>query len=131
MDSKLIAPCGMNCNICYAHLRYKDVCSGCAGNADNLFKYCAKCIIRNCEYLKSSNEKFCFSCPAFPCKRLKQLDKRYRTNYRMSMIENLAAIKDKGLEVFLRSEKMKWKCACGALISCHWRECRVCGKTLT
>ncbi len=131
MDSKLIAPCGMNCNICYAHLRDKDVCSGCAGNADSLFKYCAKCFIRNCEYLKSSGDKFCFSCPDFPCKRLKQLDKRYRTKYHMSMIENLAAIKDKGIEAFMRREKMKWKCACGALVSCHWRECRVCGKTLT
>ena len=28
----------------------------------------------------------------FPCWRLKQLDRRYRTKYHMSMLENLAAI---------------------------------------
>lgn len=92
MERTLIAPCGMNCNICYAHVRDKDRCTGCRENAASIFKYCAKCIIRNCEYFESGEERFCFSCPNYPCTRLKQLDKRYRNKYHMSMIENLEAL---------------------------------------
>ena len=33
--------------------------------------------------------QYCYECAEFPCRSLKHLDKRYRTNYRMSMIENL------------------------------------------
>ena len=29
MKSELIAPCGMNCGICYGYLREKNKCPGC------------------------------------------------------------------------------------------------------
>ncbi len=32
MDVSLIAPCGMNCGICLAYLRTKNVCPGCRVN---------------------------------------------------------------------------------------------------
>ena len=40
----------------------------------------------------------------FPASRLKTLDKRYRTFYHMSMIENLEYIKKYGMERFLEKE---------------------------
>lgn len=131
MNHKLVAPCGMNCNICYAHLREKKKCSGCRGNAGEIFTYCAKCTIRNCNYLKTSGKKYCYSCPDYPCRRLKQLDKRYRTKYRMSMIENLENIKKRGIRKFVAKEKERWKCKhCGAVTSCHHTNCRTCGDEL-
>lgn len=41
--------------------------------------------------------KYCFGCDSFLCDRLKNLDKRYRANYGMSMIENLENIRKLGV----------------------------------
>jgi len=53
---------------------------------------------------------FCYECPDFPCDRLKALDKRYQDRYRMSMLDNLAFIKDHGINAFLKKEEEKWQC---------------------
>jgi hypothetical protein len=87
----LIAPCGMNCGTCIAYLRDKKPCPGCWGT-DGKPKHCTTCIIKNCEYLASTDSRFCFECEKYPCTRLKSLDKRYRTNYQVSLIENLNRI---------------------------------------
>jgi hypothetical protein len=39
---------------------------------------------------------------------LKRLDKRYRTRYDVSLIENLRHIRDRGMKEFLESEKGTW-----------------------
>jgi hypothetical protein len=107
-SSNLIAPCGMNCGICVAYLREKNKCPGCR-NIDNRSKYCRKCIIKNCKVLKENKWKFCSSkCDRYPCTRLKNLDKRYKTKYGMSMIENLEFIKENGIIRFIRNEKKRW-----------------------
>lgn len=49
LDPTLIAPCGMNCGICSAHLRAKDTCDGCGSESAIKAKYCAVCRIRNCD----------------------------------------------------------------------------------
>jgi hypothetical protein len=106
MKSSLIAPCGMNCNICKAHLREKNKCPGCRFfNAKEPVSI-ARCKIKNCKKLKG--KKFCFSCKTFPCERLKHLDKRYRTKYSMSEIDNLKFIKEKGVKKFIDHEKKRW-----------------------
>jgi Protein of unknown function (DUF3795) len=125
----LIAPCGMNCGICIGFLREKNKCPGCNSDSENKQKHCTKCVIRNCEYLEESTSGFCYECPKYPCPRLKQLDKRYRTRYHMSMIENLNNIKALGLDEFLVQEKLNWTCpACKAVRSVHRENCLVCGK---
>jgi hypothetical protein len=109
MKKELIAPCGMNCNLCIAFLREKNKCPGCRfmGNPDS--KYCKKCVIRNCKIIKENNWKFCsVKCEKFPCTRLKNLDKRYKTKYNMSMIENLKNIEKNGIKNFLKNENKKW-----------------------
>ena len=127
----LIAPCGMNCGICMAYLREKNKCPGCRDDNGNLPEYCRKCIIRNCERLKENNWKFCSNkCEKFPCLKLKNLDKRYRTKYNMSEIENLEYIKKNGIRKFVRNEKMKWSCSeCGGTICVHKGYCYSCGET--
>lgn len=108
MNTKLIAPCGMNCNLCSAYLREENKCPGCRLmiNEKGYFK---KCTIKHCKHLKENNWKFCSDkCERYPCKRLKDLDKRYKTKYAMSMIKNLENIKKKGIRQFVKDEKKRW-----------------------
>ncbi len=142
MDSKtpaeffkqnLIAPCGMNCAICSGYLAYSRNIPRQRGK----ITHCMGCRPRNkrCAYIKGHCEKllnnsiaFCFDCPDFPCQRLETLDKRYRNNYSMSMIENLENIKENGIKQFLITEEKKWKCSeCGQVICCHNGICFNCG----
>ena len=128
MDRYLIAPCGMNCAICKAYLREKNKCPGCRVKDDNKAKSCKNCVIINCEVLQKNNFNYCFKCSKIPCTRLKNLDKRYRSKYNMSMLENLIYIEDKGIEAFLEKEKQKWECPrCGGVVTCHGGVCFSCG----
>ena len=133
----MIAPCGMNCGICIGHLRDKRPCGGCFRKDDvNKPKQCRSCVIVNCEYLKKTESGFCYDCEKYPCTRLKNLNKRYRTNYGMSMIENLGYIQQYGLEEFLKKEEERWKCKnCGAGLCVHRDFCLICkaerGKSVT
>jgi len=117
----LMVPCGMNCGICMAYLREKDKCPGCRELDEESKISCLRCRIRNCK-LRQGN--FCFECDKFPCKDLKHLDKRYRTKYDMSMIDNLENIKKVGIDNFLKGELKKWTCAeCGGIICVHNKKC--------
>ncbi len=128
MNALMIAPCGMNCHICIGHMREKNTCPGCNENRENQTKYRSRCTIANCEKLAATESGFCYDCPTYPCARLKQLDNRYRTNYGMSMFENLAIIKENGIEEFLKHEEERWKCkSCGKILSVHRKKCLSCG----
>lgn len=129
IQSTMIAPCGMNCALCLAHLREKKQCLGCHASDDNKSKSCVTCRIKNCETIAVSKPKFCFRCKKYPCARLKQLDKRYRTKYGMSMIANLEHIKESGIRSFIKQEKKRWKCSqCGRTICVHRPSCIFCGQ---
>lgn len=133
MEEILIAPCGMNCALCIAY----------QGKKNDLNKhgfhrmYCDGCLPRGkgclhmgdkCEKLANGLVRFCYECEDFPCKRLKGLDKRYRTKYHMSMIENLTFIKEQGIDAFLSKEELKWSCRdCGGTVCCHNGLCLKCG----
>lgn len=123
----LIAPCGMNCRLCRAYIRDKKTCPGCRGDDSLKSKACLMCKIKNCDKIASGRVKYCFSCDSFPCGRLNHLDKRYRTKYGMSMIDNLKFIKKSGIRRFVRNEKEKWSCPkCGELICVHKPNCHSC-----
>jgi hypothetical protein len=88
-----------------------------------------RCRIKNCGRIADDGLKYCFGCDKYPCTRLRQLDKRYRTRYGMSMLENLEAIKTGGVRRFVASEKAKWKCAgCGSVLCVHRPACLACGR---
>lgn len=127
----LIAPCGMNCRLCWGFIREKNTCPGCLGNENReskKSKYRTTCKIRNCEQIAKGKTRFCSDdCDRFPCARLRQLDKRYRTKYGMSMIENLKMIHEVGIRQFTRNEKVKWICPeCGEMICVHKPICLSC-----
>ncbi|MFA5067857.1 MAG: DUF3795 domain-containing protein [Candidatus Izemoplasmatales bacterium] len=132
MEVNLIAPCGMNCGLCvwYQFGKYdlnkrgihKEYCPGCIPRGENCTHMGDKC-----ELLAEGKVRFCFECVDFPCKRLKSLDKRYRTKYHLSMIENLRFIQTEGIESFLAKERNKWRCEkCGRAICCHNGLCLTC-----
>jgi hypothetical protein len=120
----MIAQCGMNCAICAAHHREENTYPGCRVIGEWRCTHHVKCSFKTCKNLEG---KFCYSCDIFPCARLKSLDKRYRTKYGMSEIENLFYIKEHGIKAFVKKEQKRWKCpACGMLLSCHGEECLFC-----
>ena len=127
MKAMLIAPCGMNCNVCRAVLdnsgRAKQ-CPGCKPRGKGCTYYGGMC-----EKLRSEGVRFCHECGDFPCKKLKQLDKRYRTSYDYSFLEALAFIRDKGMKAHIAKEKKRWKCpGCGGTVCIHTLKCYGCGK---
>ncbi len=132
MKEELIAPCGMNCGVCVSYLAMKNdlnkkgfkrvYCEGCLPRGKNCLHMGDRC-----QVLGKGLVRFCYECKDFPCKRLKALDKRYSTKYHLSMIENLRAISEQGLESFLRKEDAKWTCSdCGNTICCHNGLCLNC-----
>ncbi|MBN1190387.1 MAG: DUF3795 domain-containing protein [Dehalococcoidales bacterium] len=133
MEEKLIARCGMNCGLCVSFLAMKNDLNK-KGFAR---KYCPGCLPRgkNCTFMErhcgplgKGTIRFCYECHDYPCRRLKDLDKRYRTKYHMSMIENLEYIKAYGIELFLEKEAAKRRCPeCGGVICCHNGLCLSCG----
>ena len=128
IPTKLIAPCGMNCRLCRAYIRDKKACPGCRSGDSFKSKACVTCRIKNCEKIAKGKAKYCFSCDNFPCARLKHLDKRYRTKYGMSMIDNLKNISKFGIRHFIRYEKESWTCPeCGEIICVHKPQCISCG----
>lgn len=125
----LIAPCGMNCGICMAYLRKTNRCLGCRVMQNDTSVSRLRCKIKNCEVLQKRKAVFCFECDKFPCEVLKHLDKRYRTRYSMSMVDNLETIRDLGIEKFLGNEKTRWACPkCGGVICVHNKKCYACDK---
>lgn len=124
----LIAACGMNCGICIGHLREIKPCGGCFKKENkNKPKHCRSCNIVNCEKLAETQSGFCYDCKTYPCARLTRLDKRYRTNYGMSMIENLDYIKNFGINEFLKNEEKRWTCKkCGSGLCVHKNSCQNC-----
>ena len=126
MDVSLIAPCGMNCALCLAYQRDQNRCSGCRGNGVPKSESRLRCVIKNCEKRLQNGWVNCSPCER-PCARIKRLDKRYREKYNMSMLENLACIKNDGMKVFLGQQARQWTCkACGGVICVHRGKCLRC-----
>ncbi len=133
MLEESIAPCGMNCSLCIAYIFnkhdlnkegfHKKYCNGCIKRGKN----CTFALARHCDLIANGKIRFCYECNTFPCESLKRLDKRYKTKYNMSMIENLNYIKEKGITKFLQKEEKKWKCqTCNEFVCCHSGMCLNC-----
>lgn len=124
----LFAPCGMNCMVCYVHLKEKKPCLGCLEVDTNKPDHCRVCSIKSC-----ANEKghsYCYECTEFPCKKIKNLEKSYKTRYHTSLVENSLTVKNNSIDYFLMNEKSKWKCnSCNGVISLHDRVCSHCKKS--
>lgn len=120
-----LAPCGVNCFVCYVHLKKKKSCNGCYGNDLNKPERCKNCKIKKCVISKSI--KYCFECGDFPCIIIKNLDKSYRKRYSVELLENVDLIKNIGIDYFMKKEIVKWLCIdCGGVITQHGNYCSEC-----
>lgn len=128
IDGGLLAPCGMNCLVCYRYCRRKKPCPGCRTGEENKPEHCRKCAIKDCAESKSLAG--CGGCPEYPCKRLKALEKSYNTRYQASLMENSRLVRTVGLDAFLEMQRSRYTCpGCGGVISLHDRACSQCGTT--
>jgi len=132
--AELVAPCGMDCNVCSGYLAYSRGIPKKRGK----IVHCIGCRPRNklcaflkgrCAKLREGRVKFCFACSDLPCKELARLDERYRNKYNVSFVENLRVIKNRGVGKFLAEEQKRWRCPkCGGTICVHNGKCYDCKK---
>ena len=89
-------------------------------------------MIKNCEEKKGKERLLCNKCNKYPCRRIKDLQKRYSERYNVNTYENFKMIKEEGIKEFIRKEREKWKCIkCGDLLCMHRENCLVCGNENT
>lgn len=124
----LFAPCGMNCLVCYVHLKSKKPCHGCLVDDIDKPERCKVCAIKACTVSKGL--VYCYDCPDYPCKNIKNLEKSYTSRYKTSLLENSVYVRQHGLPAFFNREMQKWKCGCGGVISLHDRYCSECKKSI-
>ena len=127
MNTNSVAPCGVICDICFGFQREKNKCAGCF-NTGNKPYHCTVCSIVLCDEKNGNKKLLCYECRKFPCRRIKNLDKRYRVKYGESPVDNLNRVKEMGIYEFIEHEKEKWKCNnCGQLLCVHKEVCLNCG----
>lgn len=125
IDTRMFAPCGMNCKVCYKHCYHKKPCAGCLNHDAGTPEHCRKCRIKDC--ISKKTLSFCFECSEYPCKLVKNLEKSYNKRYQVSLIENCRYVQAYGLENFMEQQKEKYICPqCGGIISIHDGECSEC-----
>ena len=106
MDTAMFAPCGMNCLVCYKHCYHKKPCAGCLNSDMGKPEHCRKCKIKDC--IKGKGLSYCFECPDYPCKLIKNLEKSYNKRYQASLMENSEFVRQHGLERFMEQQKEKY-----------------------
>lgn len=125
IDPMLFAPCGMNCLVCYKHCYHKKPCGGCRNSDKGKPEHCRKCRIKDC--IGDKGLVYCYECPKHPCGLIKNLEKRYKKRYQVSLVENSEFVGRYGLERFMEGQKEKYICLiCGGVISIHDGECSEC-----
>ncbi len=129
----------MNCAVCSRYLAFINkiplkkgiiYCEGCrpADRRCAMIKKRCKDVLR----LDEGEVDYCCDCDDYPCESLSRLDKRYRENYGMSMIDNLEQIRSIGLAEFIAEQSEKYRCPrCGGLISVHNKKCFKCDKIVS
>ncbi len=128
-DAAMLAPCGVNCAVCYRHIsprKHGVACGGCLAGDDGKPERCRMCAIKACARGKGLLR--CHDCGDFPCRRIRNFDKSYRKRYRVSVVANGVAAGEEGIEAFMSKELEKWTCRhCGGLVSQHDGTCSECG----
>jgi len=130
ISEALIAPCGINCAICSRYLAFinnlkRSQCVGCRARHEKCTYLFQKCNGINHDAIDDA--VFCNECEQYPCKEIDRLEKRYKTNYSMSVKDNLQYIREKGLRKFIEDQYEKYRCPkCGGLISIHNGKCFKC-----
>ena len=126
IDVGMLAPCGLNCMLCYRHLG-KDPCPGCRARLDEPDSYRRKCVMRACTM--EHGYLTCANCTERPCKRVKAFQKRYMDGYGVNLSAIAEAVLHDGAEAYLSADLAAHTCPdCGHLINLHFGVCSGCGR---
>jgi hypothetical protein len=98
INPALFAPCGMDCLVCYVHLKKKKPCRGCLLDDADKPERCRSCRIKSCA--REKGLAYCHQCPDDPCRAIRNLDKSYRQRYQASLTENGRTVAAAGLAAF-------------------------------
>ena len=125
IENIMLAPCGMNCMVCYQHCYHKKPCPGCLNTDLGKPAHCRSCKIKEC--VKAGGLTHCFECAENPCARIQALEKSYQKRYNTSLIANGQCAKKQGITAFLESQRAQFTCPqCGGIVSIHDSECSDC-----
>lgn len=105
LDSKLLAPCGINCISCE---RFQNPCGGCLINNDGKSKASLKCKIRAC--FDKKNFSYCGHCSEFPCPQIKKHSKKYIKRQNLDTLNSAKRIKTMGIGRMMNEDREKWLC---------------------
>ena len=144
IDLELLGVCGLYCGACYhyrasfpegRHLlekaaeQGKDIkeftCLGCRSDKLYMHPGCAQCRIRDCAEQKGV--RHCGLCREFPCEIIGAFQSDGRVHH-VPVFAQLEEMREKGPETWLRENKEKWTCSCGARFSWYEVHCRACGE---
>lgn len=127
MKDLVIAPCGLVCDLCRAFQREQKRCTGCQVPGGYKAGYCDRCSIVLCQQKIDKPGLQCYQCQKYPCRRLRDLDKRYSTRYAESLVANFELLQTGGRSALTEAIVAKWTCQnCGSLLSVHDPTCLTC-----
>lgn len=127
IGSEMLAPCGVNCMVCYRHCAAKKPCAGCYAGDEGKTEHCRTCKIKNCAASKGLT--YCFECGDFPCVLIKNMEKSYTKRYNVSLVADGRYAKEHGVSAFMAAQREKWLCpACGGVVTQNGGQCGECGK---
>lgn len=108
MENNSLAPYGVICDPCLGFQRTKTKCVGCQADGNPAAA--------------------CSDCPEYPCRRIKDLNKRHIAKYGENLRQNLESASTSVLTAFMAASRQKWSCpACGQLLCVHTGNCLHCG----
>ena len=101
-------------------------CTGC--KTDVTAKYCTDCEMRLCA--RSRGLEFCVECDEYPCKDITDF-RNDRAPHHSAVFKNLKNIEEKGLEEWLKNQKIRWSCStCRTSFDWYSETCKKCGTKL-
>lgn len=122
-----LAPCGVNCFVCYVHLKKVKPCNGCLGDDNNKPLRCKSCKIKNCAADKGYTR--CYECSTYPCADIKRLEKSYLQRYRVDLRKICEIANTQSISALMKSEMAKWTCRkCDGVINQHDKICSECNE---
>ena len=102
------------------------LCDGCLSGGE-LAAHCQRCGIRLCALNTQDNDR-CSDCEDLPCFRMKRLMDMGHYLHRNEYLPNLKAIREMGVQKWVRYEEERWRCPkCGLPMSWYDAECIRCG----
>ena len=100
-------------------------CYGC--KTDIVYEHCRNCHLKKCAKEKSLD--FCYECKEYPCSELNQFRNDSNYPYHIEVFDNLQEVKEKGLNEWLKNQKLRWSCpSCKLEFMWYTMKCEDCGK---